>query len=56
MTTNIYANRIKKSQIPENTIKYIGINSGNNKKVIIISGGHLNHNGNIQIFAGVQGR
>lgn len=53
---NIYATRIKRKQIPENTIKYLGVNEFNGKSVTIISGGHLNHNGEFQIFAATQGR
>lgn len=53
---NIYATRIKKSEVPQNAIKYVGINQFNGKLVTVISFGHLSHNGEFQIFAATQGR
>lgn len=53
---NIYANRIKKSEVPEGAIYYLGVNTSNGKTAIIISFGHLSHNGEFQVFAATQGR
>ena len=53
---NIYATRIKKSEVPQDSIKYVGINQSNGKLVTVISFGHLSHNGEFQIFAATQGR
>lgn len=53
---NIYATRIKKSEVPQDAIKYVGINQFNGKLVTVISFGHLSHNGEFQIFAATQGR
>lgn len=53
---NIYGTRIRKNEIPEDMIKYLGVNPQNGKTVMVLSGGHLSPIDNFQIFAPINGR
>lgn len=53
---NIWATKVKKFEKQEGQVLYRGINEATGKLITVVSAGHLNHNGHIDIFAATAGR